>query len=206
VTEHASTTRLRIILAAGVILLATTAALSLFLSPKGARTPKDTSPFPVGDVFTPSEWADVRASLGATGFIPATAQTVAGLRLPTAHTPLAVVRVESRLHGLCFVPVRGTRLGVASCSRLSHSTPLLAFGALDGSSRQKMVSVVGVATADVGSVSLSDGRWVSGLAFVPIGHQLWSFAGGMGTTRDSVVVRARAASGHVLDETRVPSP
>ncbi|HWX09853.1 MAG TPA: hypothetical protein VNY33_07735, partial [Gaiellaceae bacterium] len=102
------------------------------------------------------------------------------------------------------LPVRGARLGLATCTTDGQlKTPLLTFGALDESGRQRMTFVVGVARPAITSVSMVDPRgYVAGLSMLPTTGGLTAFTGGYGTAK--LIVRARVASGRIVAETSIP--
>lgn len=196
-------TRTWILVAVGAVLVASAGAGSLLIS-RGAQTaPKDTSPFPVGQVFTHTEWSTVTRSITARGFDGTSAQVVSGLRLESTKKALALVRATSTTRGVCFLPVHGVRPGAATCSSTGLlQTPLLVYAATDRWGNRKATEVVGIAQRRIAGVSMADhSGHVSGLALVPtIG--LWSFAGGYGDTK--LVIRARLASGRVAAQTTLP--
>jgi hypothetical protein len=196
-------TRTWILVAVGAVLVASAGAGSLLIS-RGVQTaPKDTSPFPVGQVFTNTEWSTVTRSITARGFDGTSAQVVSGLRLESTKKALALVRATSTTRGVCFLPVRGVRLGAATCSSTGFlQTPLLVYAATDRWGNRKATEVVGIAQRRIASISMADhSGHASGVALVPtIG--LWSFAGGYGDTK--LVIRARLASGRVAAQTTLP--
>lgn len=173
------------------------------MSGRAKTPPKDTSPFPVGQVFTSTEWAAVTRSLTARGFDGASAQVVSGLRLEATKKALGLVRATSTSRGLCFLPVRGVRPGAATCSSTGHlETPLLVYTAIDRWGNRKATQVVGVAQRRITGIWMVDHRGhVAGLALVPT-TGLWSFAGGYGETK--LVIRARLASGRVAAQMTLP--
>jgi hypothetical protein len=197
-------TRTRILVALGAVLIASAGGGSLLLSRGGQSPAGDSSPFPVGQVFAGNEWSKVTTSLTAHGFNGTTARIVSGLRLDFHNEPFALIRAVSPSRGVCFLPVRGARLGPATCSADGQlKTPLLAFGALDESGGQKMTSVVGVARHAITTVSVVDPRgYEAGLSMMPLVGGLTSFTGGYGAAK--LVVRARVASGRVVAQISIP--
>jgi hypothetical protein len=196
--------RIWLIAAVGAALIATVGAGSL-LFPRGTSTSApDSSPFPVGHVFTNEEWSKVKTSLGAPGFDASAVRVVSGLRLLANNEPFALARARSHAHGVCFLLIRGPNPGPASCSSDGHlKTPLLAFGAADKSGSGRMTEVVGVAQHRISAVSLVDPRgFVSGLALVPTAGGLWSVTGGYGSSH--LVFRARIASGRIVGQITIP--
>jgi hypothetical protein len=196
--------RTRIFVAVGAVLIASAGAASLLL-PRGTSTgAADSSPFPVGHVFTNAEWSKVKTSLGARGFDASAVRVVSGLRLESSNAPFALVRARSHARGVCFVLIRSLNPGPASCSSDGHlNTPLLAFGAADESVSGTMTEVVGVAQHRISGVSLVDARGlVSGLAIVPTAGGLWSVTGGYSGTQ--LVFRARIASGRIVGRVAIP--
>ncbi len=188
----------------GAVLIASAGAVSLLL-PRGASTSAtDSSPFPVGHVFTNAEWSKVKTSLNARGFDASAVRVVSGLRLESNNEPFALVRAQSQARGVCFVLIRDLKPGPATCSSDGHlDTPLLAFGAADASASGTMTEVVGVAQHRISGVALVDPRgFVSGLAIVPTVGGLWSVTGGYGSSH--LVFRARIASGRIVGQITLP--
>jgi hypothetical protein len=197
-------TRTRVLVALGAVLIVSAGSGSLLLARGGQSPAGDSSPFPVGEVFVGNEWSRVATSLTAHGYDAAAARVVSGLRLNFHNEPFALIRATSPSRGVCFLPVRGARLGPASCSAEGQlKTPLLAFGAFEESDGQKMTSVVGVARHAVTSVSMVDPRgYVAGLSMMPMAGGLTAFTGGYGVGK--LVVRARVASGRIVAQTAIP--
>jgi hypothetical protein len=198
------TLRTRILVAVGAVLIATAGAGSLLLPRSTGANATDSSPFPVGHVFTNAEWSKVETSLSAHGFDASAVRVVSGLRLESNNAPFALVRARSHARGVCFVLIRGLKPGQASCSPDGHlNTPLLAFGAADESQSGTMTEVVGVAQHRISGVSLVDARGlVSGLAIVPTAGELWSVTGGYSGTH--LVFLARIASGRIVGRVAIP--
>ena len=74
--------RTRLIVAVGVLLIVSAGAGSLLVSrDTSVASTSDTSPFPVGHVFTNAEWTRVKTSLAARGFDGSAARVLSGLRL-----------------------------------------------------------------------------------------------------------------------------
>ena len=196
--------RTRILLLTGVVLIASAGGGSLLLSRGAHSRPTDTSPFPVGQVFTQAEWAKVTTELARRGFDRSALRVVSGLRLQAQSKPLALVRASSATQGLCFVPVRGVEPGSPTCSLSGHlEKPLLVFAATDHWGNQTATDVVGVARHSVVGVSITDHRgFPSGVALIPSAGGLWSFAGGYGDSK--ILVRARLASGRIAAQTTLP--
>jgi hypothetical protein len=197
--------RTRVIVAVGVLLIVSAGAGSLLVSRNtSAASTTDTSPFPVGHVFTNTEWTTVKTSLVARGFDGSAARVLSGLRLERNNQPFAVVRTRSASGRTCFLPIRGVSPGRATCSSDGRlNTPLLAFGAADGSAKQPMTAIIGIARHGIAGVSVVDPRgFVSGLAIVPTTDGLWSVTGGYGSAK--LIIRARAASGRVAAQTTLP--
>ncbi len=194
----------RLVLVLGVLLIAVAGAGAMFVTRDASVIASDSSPFPVGHVFTDTEWASVEATLVGRGFEAGTARVVSGQRLQRSDEPFALVRATSTNRGVCFLPVRGTRPGAATCSTNGRlNTPLLAFGAADGSAKQPMTAIVGVARHGISGVSAADARgFVSGLPMVPTTGGLWAVTGGYGST--TLVIRARTASGRVVSQITLP--
>ena len=164
----------------------------------------DSSPFPVGQVFTLREWSKVKRALVAEGFGAASVRVVSGDRLEWKSKPFALVRATSPSRGVCFLPVSGLQPGAPSCSADGRlAKPLLVFSARDRWGTRAATLVVGVVRHAVTGVSVVDRRGVpSGVALIPATGGLWSFASGYGSTR--LVVRARSASGRVIAQTALP--
>jgi hypothetical protein len=200
------TLRTRLIVAVGMLLIATAGAGSLLLSrDTSPATTTDSSPFPVGHVFTNTEWTRVKLSLRARGFAGSAARVVSGLRLLERNNrPFALVRTRSASGRTCFLPIRGVRPGRATCSSDGRlDTPLLAFGVADGSAKQPMTAIIGIARHGIAGVSVVDPRgFASGLAIVPTTGGLWSVTGEYGSAK--LIIRARAASGRVVAQTTLP--
>jgi hypothetical protein len=198
------TSRTRIFLAVGAVLIASAGAASLLLPQGSGAIAADSSPFPVGHVFTNAEWSKVKTTLGARGFDASPLRVVSGLRLESNNEPFALVRARSQARGVCFVLIRDVKPGPASCSSDGRlNVPLLAFGAADESPSGRMTEVVGVAQHRISGVSLVDARgFVSGLAIVPTVGGLWSVTGGYAGTH--LVFRARVASGRIVGQITFP--
>jgi hypothetical protein len=192
---------MRLIVALGAVLVACAGTGSLLVSRSGRTDIGASSPFPVGDVFKNTEWTRVETALSGRGLGNAT--VVSGDRLQRNGRPFALVRATSRARGVCFVPVRGTRPGPATCTADGHlASPLLVFGARDRWGENRATFVVGVVRHSVVGVSMVDSRgYESGVALLPGPGGLRSFAGGYGSTK--LVVRARLASGRIVAERRV---
>lgn len=188
----------------GAIMIAAAGAGSFAFSRDAARPQSDTSPFPVGQAFTPTEWAGVTRTLARRGFDPATLRVVSGMRLQSPDEPFALIRAASRSRGLCFVPVRGAYPGNATCSLSGRlEKPLLVYAATDRWGGRAATDIVGVAPHSVVGVSMIDSRgFESGVALIPSTGRLWSFAGGYGDA--TLIVQARLASGRVAARTRLP--
>ena len=199
------TSRTWILVAIGALLIAATGAGSFLLRPHHDIRPVDSSPFPVGHVFTAQEWSKVETALAARGFDGAAARIVSGLRLQQKNESFALVRATSPSRGTCFLPVRGVRPGPATCSADGRlPSPLLVVAARDRFGSTRAIEVVGVARHAITSVSIVDARGIpSGVALLPAKGGLWSFAGGVGNAT-KLVVRARVASGRVVAETALP--
>jgi len=195
-------TRLALVL--GVLLIALAGAGAMLVTRDASVIAADSAPFPVGHVFTDTEWTNVEGTLVRRGFEAGTARVVSGQRLQRSDEPFALVRATSTNRGVCFLPVHGTRTGVATCSTSGRlNTSLLAFGAADGSAEQPMTAIVGVARHGITGVSVADARgFVSGLAMVPTTGGLWAVTDGYGTT--TLVIRARTASGRIAAQTTLP--
>jgi hypothetical protein len=176
---------------------------SLLLSQSARTSTADSSPFPVGQVFTRAEWAKVRGTLVRHGFSPATLHVVSGMRLQAPSRPFGLVRAASASRGVCFFPVRGTRPGTATCSvRGDLGRPLLVFAASDRWGGHTATDVIGAARRSIVGVSMIDQRgFRAGVALIPSGR-FWSFAGGYGDSR--LVVQARAASGRIAAQVTLP--
>ena len=197
-------TRASILAALGVALIASAGAGSLVLSRTAHTRTADTSPFPIGSVFTRAEWSKVTTALSARGFDATTAHVVSGLRLQSGNRPFALVRAASPSRGLCFLPVRGVHPGAATCSSNGRlPAPLLVYAAGDRWAGHAATEVVGVARRSVAGVSTVDRKGIaSGVALIPATGGLWSFAGGYSDSR--LVVRARLASGRIAAQTTLP--
>jgi hypothetical protein len=198
-----SVTRTWVIAACGLALIAAAGVTSLLFARNGHSFDTDSSPFPVGQTFTSTEWEHVTERLERRGFNPATMGVVSGMRLQSPAKPLALVRATSS-RGLCFIPVLGSRAGTATCSLSGHlEQPMLVYAATDHWSGKRATVIVGVARRSVVGVSMTDRRgFGSGAALIPSPGHLWSFAGGYGGSR--VVVQARAASGRVVSHVQLP--
>ena len=190
--------------ALGMALIASAGAGSLVLALDAQTRTTDTSPFPIGQVFTRAEWSKVTTALVARGFDGGGAQVMSGLRLESRRQPFALIRAGSPSRGVCFLPVRGLRVGTATCSSNGRlRTPLLVFGASDHWNGLAATQVVGIARRSVAGVSMVNHRGMAfGVALVPATGGLWSFAGGYGDAK--LVVRARLASGRVTAQTALP--
>jgi hypothetical protein len=193
-----------ILVAVGAVLVASAGVGSLLMSRGTPTAPKDTSPFPVGQAFTDAEWSTVSRSLVARGFDGTSAHVVSGLRIESTQKALALVRASSTTRGVCFLPVRGVRLGIATCSSNGRlQTPLLVYGASDRWPDRKATLVVGLAQHRIVGVSMVDHRGIqAGVALIPSSGGLWSFAGGYSEAK--LVIRARNASGRVVAQRIVP--
>jgi hypothetical protein len=199
---NVATTRTWILAAVGALLIVSAGAGSLLLRHQSNVRPTDSSPFPVGQVFTTQQWAQVKTSLVARGFDGAAARVVSGLRLQRKSEPFALVRATSPSRGVCFLPVRGLQPGAATCSSDEQlPTPLLVFSARDRWGNRIATAVVGVARHAITSVSIIDPRGIpAGVALIPAAGGLWSFAGGFGNTT-KLVIQARVASARVVAQT-----
>jgi len=199
---NVATTRTWILAAVGVLLIVSAGAGSLLLRHHNNVRPPDSSPFPVGQAFTTRQWSQVKKLLVARGFDGAAARVVSGLRLQRNNEPSALVRATSPSRGVCFLPVRGLQPGAATCRSDGRlPTPLLVFSARDRWGNRSATALVGVARHAITSVSITDPRGVpAGVALIPAGGGLWSFAGGFGNTT-KLVVQARAASARVVAQT-----
>ena len=197
-------TRASILAALGLALIASAGAGSLVLSRTAHTRTADTSPFPIGSVFTRAEWSKVATALSTRGFDARTARVVSGLRLQSGNRPFALVRAASPSRGLCFLPVRGVHPGAATCSANGRLlAPLLVYAAGDRWAGHAATEVVGVARRSVAGVSTVDRKGIaSGVALIPATGGFWSFAGGYSDAR--LVVRARLASGRIAAETTLP--
>jgi hypothetical protein len=198
------TTRAWILAALGVVVMASAGVGSLLLSRAAHTRATDSSPFPIGQVFTRTEWSKVTTALVARGFDRGAVQVVSGLRLQSRNRPFALIRATSASRGLCFIPVRGLRPGTATCSSSGHlRTPLLVYGVSDRWNRLAATEVVGIAQRSVAGVSIVDHRGMAfGVALIPTTGGLWSFAGGYGDAK--LVVRARLTSGRITTQTTLP--
>ena len=200
---NVATTRTWILAAVGVLLIVSAGAGSLLLRHHNNVRPSDSSPFPVGQVFTTQQWAQVKTTLVARGFDGAAARVVSGLRLQRKSEPFALVRATSPSRGVCFLPVRGLQPGAATCSSDGQlPTPLLVFSARDRwGNRSAATAVVGVARHAITGVSIIDPRGIpAGVALIPAAGGLWSFAGELGNTT-KLVIQARVASARVVAQT-----
>src|SRR4249920_1359324 len=106
----------RLVLVLGVLLIAVAGAGAMLVTRDASVMAADSSPFPVGHVFTNTEWTNVEATLVRRGFEVGTARVVSGQRLRRSDEPFALVRATSTARGVCFLPVRGTRPRDATCS------------------------------------------------------------------------------------------
>jgi hypothetical protein len=185
--------------AVGALLIVSAGAGTLLLRHQNDVRPADSSPFPVGQVFTTQEWAQVKTSLVARGFDGAAARVVSGLRLQRRNEPFALVRAASPSRGVCFLPVRGVQPGSATCATNGRlAVPLLVLSARDRWGSVRATAAVGVARHAITSVSVVDLRGIpAGVALIPATGGLWSFAGEFGNAA-KLVVRARVASGRVV--------
>jgi hypothetical protein len=198
------TTRTWTIVALGALLIVGAGTGSLLISRGAKAPPKDTSPFPVGQAFTSTEWSKVTRALVARGFDGTSAQVLSGLRVEFTKQPLALVRATSTSRGVCFLPVRGVHPGAPVCSANGRlQTPLLVYGASDRWPSSRGTEIVGIAQHRIAGVSMLDRRGIpSGVALIPASGGLWSFAGGYGEAK--LVIRARLASGRIAAQTTVP--
>jgi len=199
--EEVVATRTRILVAVGALLIVSAGAGALLIRPHDDNGAVDSSPFPVGHVFTAPEWVKVRTALVARGFDGAAARIISGDRFQLNNAPFALVRATSPSRGVCFLPVRGTRPGPAMCSTDGRlPAPLLVFSARDRWANKAATAVVGVVRHTITGVSMVDRHgFQSGVALIPATGGLLSFAGGYGDTK--LVVRARLASGRIVAQT-----
>jgi hypothetical protein len=145
------TTRLTVLVAAGVAAIAASAAGAL-LSLRGPTAPPPVPP--TWNLFDDAQWSSIGAQLH--GFDRAT------LHVVTAMPPLAIVAATREDGRTCFAVVRRTAVSAPIC-RVTQ--PLLAFTM----GRGRDVRVVGLVRHDVTTLVLTAGGIRQGGALLPAG-------------------------------------